>query len=156
VKEHKKYVFNKIDKLNGIIIGCIEFDTIKHGSEGPINLYIRINDNHQNRFLYTECFKTWDSVEDFKSCIETINALKFSKMTGQFETNIKPEFDNIFENITMEYKECCVCLENTLMSLKCEHHICYECKSQLKKQKCPLCRVDINYYDDDDESDEEE
>lgn len=146
LKEHKNYYFNKLQTFNGIKIGYIEIELFK-GFKRDM-LYIRIKDDNESRFLYCEQFEKFDTFEEFNDCIDILNKLKFDKLTGKFKSIIEPNFDSILKNVTVNYKECCVCLENTLMALKCDHHICYECKSQLKKNKCPMCRKDFCICDE--------
>ena len=36
--------------------------------------------------------------------------------------------------------DCCVCYEKTAVLTHCNHQLCNECNSQLKKRVCPCCR----------------
>ncbi len=45
---------------------------------------------------------------------------------------------NLHESETID--SCCVCLENTCQKTKCNHELCIECCSSLKKNICPMCR----------------
>ena len=42
--------------------------------------------------------------------------------------------------------DCPVCLEETMdnIILKCKHGICFNCFNSIKKNKCPICREDID------------
>lgn len=53
------------------------------------------------------------------------------------EENIKEE-----DNIGI----CCICYnDNLTLSLNCNHIICLECITNIKKLCCPLCRTDLAY-----------
>jgi hypothetical protein len=136
LKEHKSYTFKNIDMFKDIKIGTIEFEIIN-----DINLVLRIYDYHFGQiYLYCEILGEFTTLKIFEGYIKHLNHLKFNKLIGKFQYNIIPDFGNVLSNTTFKYKECCVCLENTTTKLKCDHYICYECKSQLQKNKCPMCR----------------
>lgn len=41
---------------------------------------------------------------------------------------------------------CSICYENILLiNLNCSHKICVECLINLKKNVCPICRVELDY-----------
>jgi hypothetical protein len=48
-----------------------------------------------------------------------------------------------------EYKECSVCLEQTVSETKCNHPLCQKCYSSLTEKKCPLCRACLKDEEDD-------
>lgn len=50
-----------------------------------------------------------------------------------------------------EENVCSVCLEETVTTTPCEHHLCYDCWSKLEQKCCPLCRGDIEYEDREDD-----
>lgn len=58
------------------------------------------------------------------------------------------EFDN--------YDECVVCYENTTTITSCNHHLCIDCWTKLKKNYCPICREYLNMKDEDEEDDEDD
>jgi len=136
LKEHKSYMFGSINMFNGIKIGFIEFEII-HGD----HFIIRIYDCYLSKdYLYCERVGDFTTYEIFQGFIRHLNHLKFNKLKGKFQYKITPNFNSILSNAVFTYGECCVCLENTITKLKCNHNICYECKSQLKTNKCPMCR----------------
>jgi len=136
LKEHKKFSFNKIKIFNGIKINQIE---IRNGEYQYKGVYIDIT-GCTGKCIYWGKFDGDGSFEDFKKCIDTLNKLKFDKLTSNFKLIIEPNFDDILENKTVKYKECCVCFENTTRTTRCDHHLCYECIIELKKESCPICR----------------
>jgi hypothetical protein len=90
-----------------------------------------------------------------------LSELSFDKYTGYFvnqTTKLSFEdwktFLNI-EKVTLDFNECCVCLEMTSTQTKCNHYLCYKCWSNLKYTssdnfneetfKCPYCRDDISF-----------
>jgi uncharacterized protein with PIN domain len=46
-----------------------------------------------------------------------------------------------------EENVCSVCLEETVTTTPCEHHLCFECWEKLEQKRCPLCRGEIEYED---------
>ena len=59
------------------------------------------------------------------------------------EENINKE-DNINEEENKSI--CCICYNDKLtLSLNCNHIICLECITNIKKLCCPLCRTDLAY-----------
>lgn len=58
------------------------------------------------------------------------------KATASFATMFEKN-----EDIDLDVKECCVCLEKTINRLpRCDHNVCLQCETQLKKTVCPMCR----------------
>lgn len=50
-----------------------------------------------------------------------------------------------------EENVCSVCLEETVTTTPCEHHLCFECWEKLEQKCCPLCRAGIEYEDIEDD-----
>jgi uncharacterized protein YbaR (Trm112 family) len=51
-----------------------------------------------------------------------------------------------YNNMSFQYKECCVCLENNVRSIDrtaCKHYICRDCTSKLQQSICPMCRAPL-------------
>lgn len=139
LKEHKSYTFGNISMFNGIKIGFIEFEIINGD-----HFILRIYDCYLTKdYLYCESLGDFSTYEIFQGYVRHLNHLKFNKLKGKFQYKITSNFNSVLSNATFTYNECCVCLENTITKLKCNHYICYECKSQLKKLKCPMCRKGI-------------
>ena len=98
--------------------------------------------------------------EEFDIIVAKITCWEFDKFSNQFvdgsEPVADPEFYSCFESpkIKFDYDDCCVCLEKTRGTTKCNHHICLACFTNLKKLQCPLCRADICDVDSDDDDDE--
>jgi hypothetical protein len=91
-----------------------------------------------------------------------LKSLYFDKYNGKFmykNENVSfkdwKTFLNI-ENVTLDFKECCVCLEMTSTETSCKHSLCIPCWSKIKYTKsevyddmdtlrCPYCRMDISF-----------
>lgn len=56
---------------------------------------------------------------------------------------IKLRRNRLFGDISTE---CCVCMEQTIMSTNCNHNLCHSCYSKLKTKICPLCRSSLDTH----------
>lgn len=90
-----------------------------------------------------------------------LEKIKFDKLVGRF---VLPKGKIIIENIGIDVfgdtwstaEECCVCYEKTYTKTSCEHYLCVECWSNIKKKSCPICREFLcaqEYSDSDSEPD---
>jgi len=58
------------------------------------------------------------------------------------EDNIKADIGGQNNNLEI----CCICYNNSLtLFLNCNHIICLECITNIKKLCCPLCRAELSY-----------
>lgn len=94
-----------------------------------------------------------------------IPKLKLDKYEGKFIDCEKKK--SVFQNekyfgldiFGIEYDDydvCIVCYENTTTITSCNHHLCIDCWTKLKKNYCPVCREylsmkDYEKYDDNDD-----
>lgn len=66
--------------------------------------------------------------------------------------NIKEREIRLFGN--KENMECSVCLNATTIKSICNHYLCRRCFSKIENNNCPLCRKDIEFFNDDEMFDE--
>jgi len=92
------------------------------------NLQHIIYDKKYDRFILT-------------TDIEAMTKYELEKLRPTLFKHLKKVQKRKEENI------CGVCLEETLTTTPCGHHLCGECWEQLEKKQCPLCRGDIEYED---------
>jgi len=92
---------------------------------------------------------------------DKMTKIKLDKLNGIFcFEDDKITFKNIGNDIFgLEYsncEKCSVCYEQTYTKSSCEHSLCVECWSNIKNNKCPLCRAFLHMKDEDDDDDDEE
>lgn len=99
------------------------------------------------------------SIEEIETMLrvhfEEISKLKFSVFNGRFYSDkIIDEscwgFLTKFENLTLDFDECCVCKEITKSKTACKHTLCRPCMFKIKPSPvedaddeyvlCPICR----------------
>lgn len=138
-----------IEQIDGVCVSvyiasagkCEEGCTCK---KPPMYLVI----DYDNSEIRSERFPINNQAE-FDIIVAKITCWEFDKLSNKFvdgsEPVPDPEFYSCFESdkIKFTYDDCCVCLEKTRGTTKCNHHICLACFTNLKKPKCPLCRADI-------------
>ncbi len=138
-----------------------EDDSIINEDDGPDELEAYIFNSEEiirnNNPKYTIEFIQ----EALKIIYDKLKILYFDKYNGKFMDKSKEisyqdwrTFLNI-ENITLDFNECCVCLEMTATQTPCKHSLCFKCWSNLKYTKskkynedtikCPYCRDDISF-----------
>lgn len=111
-----------------------------------------------------------------KALRKTIRNLKFNTYHGKFETRKQyinvSDWGSLFSVPTSTVRlygdPCSVCYDQTICKTDCSHALCYRCWSAVEKQydsepascghiqsiiPCPICRDDITYMHDDDDSD---
>ncbi len=119
-----------------------------------------------NVFTYSLDSKEFSS-EKIKSYLleikEILTKLELNKFLGCLVTDqqINQEYlgFDIFDGEYMDTNECCVCLDKTITKTNCEHALCIECWTKLKKDECPMCRcecITIRKTDACNDSDEED
>ena len=104
-----------------------------------MKIYIENAEDNGNRIARNQ--------EEFDEMIELLKNYKFDKHVDRFVDGRKyapqgKEFYKCLESPTLTMlDECCVCLEMTRGEIyTCKHTICLRCVSNLKTNKCPLCR----------------
>lgn len=161
-EESYTYFISCINKIAGIKIGTIELTFACYGCHFKINSNSICNGDYEDYILYakniphpapTKCQKKKIQKDyiifyltEFKNILKN---LKFDKCSGRFV--LDGDIDNIMEvledidNVELIYDDCCVCRDKTTTTTICNHHICYECYSNLKvdddnNRTCPICR----------------
>ena len=130
-----KYVFN----LSIVAIRCMESN-----GEGA----------YCQRVLYMKNINTKEDIslqsltEVFESLKVLIKSLKFNKYKGKFEKEESSLECCFFGNEFKVGGDCSVCLEYTQTRSECNHYICVECYSGLKRLKCPQCRHTLYHIED--------
>lgn len=102
-----------------------------------------------------------DYMNLFNEVIKILKSIKFNKLTGKFEEKKTLSFCEAFpcvmqiENIKTILHDCSVCYEKTFVKTPCNHSLCIECWSKVKKvsvdeedadikeQPCPICRHNL-------------
>lgn len=51
-------------------------------------------------------------------------------------------------NITLNYSECCVCLDKTKTKTSCHHYLCAKCESHNNTRVCPMCEEFYVHYEE--------
>jgi len=108
--------------------------------------------------------KAWlvAGIKNIQSTLKTLRvSAKRTNLTVNYEMDqviwkAHTEFcEGLGETIGKSYDNCCVCDEVTTLSTHCKHFVCIVCASQLKKQKCPMCRQPLVSEDvEEDDSDD--
>lgn len=103
-----------------------------------------------NEFMTKFC----ESIDEFK-------LIKYSKTQGfyQEKKHFVDPVEFLFletDEIKLNIQDCVVCYDKTKDKLDCSHYLCAHCHQKLKKQKCPICRKNINCDGDDDDDDDDE
>ena len=121
---------------------------------------LKINKTDYYKFFFYEKKNLKLSISNTNKFIRVIKEilpkLNFNKFTGLFEFNIDKNhklinFANsktnnilgldVFGSEHIHFGECCVCYDKTLIKTSCEHFLCVECWSNMKKTfECPYCR----------------
>lgn len=111
-------------------------------------------DDYCPRTLYMKTINTKEDIsvesltEVFESLKVLIKSLRFNKYIGSFEKEECSFECSFFGNEFKTGGECSVCLEYTQTKSECNHYICVECYSGLKKLKCPQCRHTLYHIED--------
>ena len=165
-------IVNKIEKIP--VCMEIQMQKIKK-QDGKIEYYtgvkitsskIYYNDTCDNMELYNHKIKLTKlspkAIGVFLTKIKSdLEKIKFDKLMGKFVIpNGKITTNNIgidiFADTYSTAEECCVCYEKTYTKTACEHNLCVECWSNVKKKSCPICREYLwakEYDSDSDDSD---
>lgn len=97
-----------------------------------------------------------------ETLFKDIPNLKFDKMNGKFVIGQVEDpfaFLELFQNVETSFQKCCVCMDKTLTTTCCGHHLCYDCTAKIKPIKdadydpdsdsrkilCPICRGRIAF-----------
>lgn len=110
---------------------------------------VKINKMEYYKFFwlskkYTEL--NLNNINNFLHQIKIIlNTIKYNRLIGIFESDELKNIENILYLNRINKKninpcECCICYEKTICTTKCNHYLCLECWSKLKKNDCPYCR----------------
>jgi len=119
----------------------LEYDECRC-SQTPIvrmNVCVENGDANANRVAKNQ--------EEFAEMIELLKNYKFNKLEDKFVDGrtynpLDTAIYKCLESPTLTMlDECSVCLEMTRGEIyTCKHTICMRCVSQLKTNKCPICR----------------
>lgn len=103
---------------------------------------------NEDDILYQEVVTNQENLD--KLLKETLPNLKFNKLTNQFQTDGDDKKTTLeleiaksipkCDNIKWGFDDCCVCADLTTTKTSCGHHLCSECESAIKSNKCPICR----------------
>lgn len=144
-----------IESIDGVIVTV----SIKKCHKGETHFKIEIDNNN-----YYGAWLSVNTPEDFDKTMDTLQHMKFNTFTGHFYDERTPilsihgnklkdssfyEKLSSFKNIKMNFGECCICYENTRSKTTCNHFICDRCHSNMKRNVCPLCRKDLDEYEED-------
>lgn len=153
-----------VDVLARIQISCtcngrsyymftIESPIVCDGESGcPLQLFYLSRTEDQSRTKVQEMCSFLETIQ------QTLPKLKFDKMTSEFTTEPITQIPRLcdalfkFDNIEMDYQECCICHDITERVTRCQHCLCIPCHHKIKTQKdendndvirCPICREDL-------------
>tara|TARA_R110001632_G_C11277540_1_gene411501 strand:- start:535 stop:1104 length:570 start_codon:yes stop_codon:yes gene_type:complete len=160
-----------ISEIDGITCGgCIDViitprRPLPDGTpeEPQTKIRININAKYKDQLLFHKCFDRDATHEDIVACLKTLPDLKYCKMISElcidpteskiyYERKFMEEiFNSVDEvcNYKTDYGECPVCLDNCYTKLDCDHHLCLQCESKMKKKACPQCRAAYSVFDHD-------
>ena len=156
IDNYCEFVEKKLKKLSGLLyryyicdlyINNIDFsfviDFINNKEQYPEESnYYRL---HSDLIDIEDCFYTIiDSCDTLKELITKHINTKYAycKIINKIVPVEKYIENKLESKIFPTGSTCCVCLDDMDNNLKthCEHTICLECYSNLKKRKCPICR----------------
>jgi hypothetical protein len=95
-----------------------------------------------------------ENYQGFQMLMERLSELKYDNKYGSiYYINKNKHYEECykFDNLTLKYNECCVCMEMTRTKTMCSHSLCWICFDKLKNKKCPLCREYLMCEESDDE-----
>ncbi len=125
-----KYIFN-LDSSKIYVSSCNDCIT-------EYNLFSQSYDSEE---LSSETISSF-----LLSIKDSLSKLEFNNFIGCFVKDQEVNEDylglDIFDNEYMESNDCCVCMEKTITQTNCSHSLCVQCWSKLKKDECPICRMD--------------
>ena len=84
-----------------------------------------------------------ENYQGFQQMMERLSELKFDNKHGTiYHINKNKHYEECytFNNLTLKYNECAVCMEITRTKTMCSHTLCWSCFDKLKKKTCPICR----------------
>jgi hypothetical protein len=112
-----------------------------------------------NKHLYTP-----EDLEDtIKTISDNIEHLIYDKKYDRFIISNNPDLmqenrirhleRRLFKHVKSVKPDeiCCVCQEITENKTTCGHHLCGDCWERLDQLRCPMCREDCSYCDEDEE-----
>ena len=154
----KVYAYIRTRKEHGVIMWCfLEIQSVhSYWDEDEHDL------STFNLFSMTESDPVLETC--IPKMVETISKLKFDKLIGRFlTTNDSSVVEMLslfekFENVTLCFDKCCVCLDYTMSKTMCKHCVCIQCWDNIERDVCPMCRKNMEngkiIKDDEDEDDE--
>jgi len=166
-KEYSGYIALTVDNIN-----CDLMFSMKKSSRWfhLTDSEIFIDSTIENYYLYFH--KSFHNDDDFNNekeitveiitkflqkIYEILDTLVFDKITGQLVERNVLELHNAkkqaFKKFIKINDDCSVCLEPTQQKTPCNHILCMSCWQKIKKLKCPICRRDIQFLNEN-ESDE--
>ena len=145
MKLHTNYEFKTIiDEIDIIlIISKYDVNDLTIYSFNAVSPYI-VDENNERYILYS--YTLSDNIHNIFKHIEEFKTYKWLKSERRFVKEEEFQFHsqiNECMNQIVELCTCSVCLEVCNERLKCDHHLCLKCRSNMvknKKYKCPLCR----------------
>jgi hypothetical protein len=182
-ERHLRYNVDRIKKIDKVPVDVyidIGYDSIELEIESDMICFEGWSKKYFNKMFYTPKIdpngnhmtprKPVNSDIIFETIVKILNILpllKFDKYTGHFTTHHHdtPCYD-LFAADNIELRqdgECVVCYERTKTKTPCLHYLCFACNENIPTKEeddrrvrdCPICRQDILFYDNNDNSDDD-
>ena len=119
-----------------------------------------MEDNYFFEDFDKEAVITPDVIDKFiKHILDLFESLKFSKIEGRFlskkfcrkQIARKIVFGKYLEEENKDDK-CSVCFDFTKTKTPCSHILCIPCWIKIKNKCCPICRGDISFFENAEET----
>ena len=137
--EKEQCYWFKINNIDGVEVMVF----LVHETDYKKNPFLRFQIDNKydcDEILFN---KTAHSAEELKKLMtEVLPVIRFNKYYGKFLVP-KKNFDHLLKIPFAKSNAdiCVVCHELTLTKTDCQHNLCLQCRSQLKKHECPMCRT---------------
>jgi len=184
IEEHKSQDGNKRNKSKNINCWDLKIDNIPVRFQLDCDLYANCRSDEYALYLErtfewngkifleeglgdfnrekTEIKVEEDKIDELKTILQIINMfnfdnLKFCKIKNRFveKDDIFVKAINCFDLNCQDADECCVCYDKTTVKTKCNHTLCLECISKMKKFipqtsrnyiNCPMCKQKVDDF----------
>ena len=144
---------------------CILIESVFERDENDECSNIRCFNKYDSEILIHKNKIEWTTEmmeESIVSIQSLLGKLKYDKFANTFNVELNPmskiqnDIWSVNKNTKMCGDTCCVCLEMTTSMTECDHAVCLQCWSQLKKvegdggrgygNNCPMCRRFMPIY----------